>query len=75
VWYAIFVLAPYPCIALVAYAFGSPWFALPLLVFPYAVWLVVGVVKSDLGNTMPPWSHLPRLLVSFFALLALAAWI
>ncbi len=74
-WYAVFVLAPYPCIALVAFAFGSPWFAAPLLVLPYAVWLVVGVVRSDLGSSMPPWGHLPRLLVSFFALLALAAWI
>lgn len=74
-WYAVFVLSPFPCVVVVAYAFGSPWFAAPLLVLPYAVWLAVGVARSHLGGTMPPWSHLPRLLVSFFALFAVAAWI
>lgn len=73
--YAGFVLAPYPCVALVAYALHSLHLAAPLLTLPYAVWLVVGVTRSRLGDTMPSWTHLPRLLASVFALLALAAWI
>jgi 1,4-dihydroxy-2-naphthoate octaprenyltransferase len=75
VWYAVFVLAPYPCVALIAYEFDSLRFAAPLLTLPHAVWLVAGVTRSRLGGTMPSWMHLPRLLASFFALLALAAWI
>lgn len=58
-----------------AYEFESVRYAAPLLTLPYAVYVVTAVVRSRLGATMPSWFHLPRLLASFFALLALAAWI
>jgi 1,4-dihydroxy-2-naphthoate octaprenyltransferase len=74
VWYTVFLLAPYPCMALIAYSLGSPLFAVPLLTLPYAVWLVVGVTRSRPGGALPSWMHLPRLLALFFALLAPAAW-
>ncbi|MGW2544871.1 UbiA family prenyltransferase [Kitasatospora sp. NPDC001574] len=73
--YAVFVIAPYPCLVLVAHALDSWRFAAPLVTLPYAVWLVVGVTRSRLGGTMPSWMHLPRLLASVFALLSLAVWI
>jgi 1,4-dihydroxy-2-naphthoate octaprenyltransferase len=73
--YAVFVLAPYLCVALIASSLHSVRFAAPLLSLPYAVWLVAGVTRSRLGGTMPSWMHLPRLLASVFVLLVLASWI
>jgi 1,4-dihydroxy-2-naphthoate octaprenyltransferase len=75
-WYAGLIIAPYACIALLAWQFHSVRYAAPLLTFPYAAWLLIGVLRSRLGATMPPWlPHLPRLLTSFFAIFVLAAWI
>jgi 1,4-dihydroxy-2-naphthoate polyprenyltransferase len=75
IWYAILMLAPYPCVLLIAYQFHSPRYAAPLLLLPWAVYLTMAVVRSRLGDTMPSWLHMPRLLASFFALFVLAAWI
>ncbi len=75
VWYTVFVVAPYPCVLYAAYEFESVRYAAPLLTLPYAAYVVTAVVRSRLGATMPSWLHLPRLLSSFFGLLALAAWI
>ncbi|MFE9427428.1 prenyltransferase [Kitasatospora sp. NPDC006697] len=75
VCYAVFVLGPFPCLAVTAYSVHSWRFAVPLVLLPYALWLVVGVARSRLGGTMPSWGHLPRLLTAVFALLSLAVWI
>lgn len=73
--YAILMAAPYPCVLLVAHQFHSLRYAAPLLTLPYAAYIAISVVRSRLGDTMPSWFHMPRLLASFFALFALAAWI
>lgn len=74
--YAALLIAPYVCISLLADQFHSIRYAAPILTLPYAIYLMVRVIRSELGETMPPWApHLPRLLTAFFIVFVLAAWI
>lgn len=73
--YACMLIAPYVCVILITWLFHSARYAVPLISLPYALYLAIGVGRSGLDGTMPPWSHMPRLLSVFFALFALGAWI
>lgn len=73
--YAGLIIAPYACIILLAYQFHSIRYAAPVLSLPYAIYIMTRMVRSSLGETVPPWAHLPRLLISFFAIFIVAAWV
>lgn len=75
VLYAVLIFAPYLCVLAIAIQFQSLRSAAPLLSLPYALYIATQVVRAEFGSDMPSWSHMPRLLISFFGLFVLAAWI